>query len=424
MILKRIKKEYGKIAYFVFIIGFMMISLPLYATNKLIDYIKIFNTDINIFHIAISLILIYMVINYQNIYKIPKTYFLIFILFVIIIFHLVFGFMINNSLTYILRDLNLYILPILVFSIFYTIFRKKDFKFSDLLDYFFYAVMINATINILMILTSNISFWGITNYAGDRFGGSYLSNIIFIFWYVLYRDRYRTKNNNNKLLNIYFILITLGSIILSQSRALLILVVIQIPIVYQQSIFISKYKVNKRNLLVFIIVFYLLLIWIIVFFQSEFKIVDRLINLNLFSEDDSGMIRYHIYKENLKLFIKNPLGLGLGTLFPYHDGYGNILGYSNFIDNALITFGEKLGIGGLIIYIYLVLYSPINFLVQEYKHSKNKIYLFSLIAFLLYLVNTMFLTAQAINGIGVSTLLWIFSAYSVSRSYIKHKEGV
>lgn len=411
MILKKYKKEHGAMACWIMLIGFIMIALPLYPSNKILDYIKLFNTDVNIFHIAYVIILSLIILRKRRIDKVYKVYFFVAGMVLVITMHSFYGIFIGNSRTYILRDLNLFILPLLVFISFSSLFRSIQITLLDLLDYFFYAVLACSTINIIMYLTSNWSFWGLTTYAGNRFGGSYLSNIIFIFWYGILKNTY-TNRKNSKFITIYFIVVTVLSIILSQSRALLILAFIGTLIISFQAVFTKNYRVSFKNLFIAMMIIFVMSIGIYFILYGGSDIAARLSSTNIYSQDDSGMVRINIYEQNLKLFLEKPFGAGLGSLFPYYNGYGELLGYSNTIDNAFLTFAEKLGVFGIVLYIYFIVYNPIKYLLGMYKSTKNKLYLFTMTGFVTYLINTAFLTTQTITGIGVSTLLWIFSAYT------------
>lgn len=46
-------KRYNWIENVILVVGFLVIGLPLYPSNKLLDYIKIMGTSINIFQIIL-----------------------------------------------------------------------------------------------------------------------------------------------------------------------------------------------------------------------------------------------------------------------------------------------------------------------------------------------------------------------------------
>ena len=113
-------------------------------------------------------------------------------------------------------------------------------------------------------------------------------------------------------------------------------------------------------------------------------------------------------KYNIKLLLKQPFGAGLGALFPFYNGAGVLIGFSNTIDNSYLTIAEKMGVITGIIYIYVIIIKPIWYFL---KNNKNKVYLGCLVAYSLFLINSSFLTAQTINGIGVSSITWILIAF-------------
>ena len=85
-----------------------------------------------------------------------------------------------------------------------------------------------------------------------------------------------------------------------------------------------------------------------------------------------------------------------------------MIGFSNTIDNSYLTIAEKMGVITGIIYIYVIIIKPIWYFL---KNNKNKVYLGCLVAYSLFLINSSFLTAQTINGIGVSSITWILIAF-------------
>lgn len=400
---------------YILLIGFLMIGLPIYATNGFIDYVKLFGTDVTIFHLSLLFVIAFSFIkkSMQKKIQIFKIHILIFILIVIILAQLFNGVIRNYNITYILRDLNFYIQPILVFLVFFDFFKKNKFTLEDLLKYFFYAILLLCSLNTLMYFTQQWSFWRVESFAGDRFGGSYLSSIIFIFWYGIYII-FNNRKQPNKIIIIYFIIVSILSINLSKSRALLVLTMISSIIVGYKNVVINKKYINIKKFLKFFIFLLLIVIFIIIIINSKSGMIDRFINTDLSSKDDSALVRVNLYINNIIIFCKNPLGLGIGATLPHYNGYGNIIGYGNFIDNAYITIAEKLGVIAVVIYLYMTIFKPIYFLYKQFRISKNDIYICCCVSYILFLINTGFLTCQIVNSTSVSTMVWIFNAFVFS----------
>jgi hypothetical protein len=402
-------KRYNWIENVILVVGFLVIGLPLYPSNKLLDYIKIMGTSINIFQIILIGVILTILFGMckKSYIGINKKDTAIWLLLIITAIHLFYGIVVKNNMEYILRDLNLYLFPIIIYCVFSYFFRRNRWNIDDILTYLFYAVFFVCSLNILMYLTKNLSFWGVETFSGGRFGGSYLSTITLVGGYAIHQI-FNNFYNIKKIYILSFFILSTWSIVLSQSRGLLIFTLISYIIIALINIMPKQKLVIKRKVYFFIVFISVLIIICIIIMNSNSGLASRIINTDLSSDTDSGIVRWNIYIYNIKLLLKQPFGAGLGALFPFYNGAGVLIGFSNTIDNSYLTIAEKMGVITGIIYIYVIIIKPIWYFL---KNNKNKVYLGCLVAYSLFLINSSFLTAQTINGIGVSSITWILIAF-------------
>lgn len=398
-----------------FISGFCLIMFPLYPSNKLIDYLKI--AGVNIFYIALTLsTALYFLNNIKSGIKIWKDQLLSIILLIIILYQAYHG--INLDRDFYLKDLTLYFSVLVIYWSFSWFFKKNKIDIYELLDYIFKGATICCTINILMYLTRSLSFWGVEFYAGGRFGGNYLTLNCITVPYAIYLI-YSGKNRFSKVAIIYSLIVSMSSIILAQSRTLIIITVMGICITLIVEL---RNNVNKgiklKRIKSLIIALMILLPLMIIFINSNAEILDRLSSFSNIESDTSFLVRRKLYSENFKIFIENIFGTGLGSGYPIYDSNGNLFQYLNFIDNTFLTIGEKLGIFALIIYLVLVVIRPIKYFLRCYKKKKNKVYYLTVLYYIAFLFLTTFSSAQSITSISASAVTWIIVAYCSTNKVI------
>ena len=169
------------------IIFFVMIALPLHASNKLISYLSITGM-VSIFHVLLGGMLIYAFAVAIKSHKISigKSSILIYLLGLALIGTFVNG--IKNhpaNINNVIGDFTMYFLSYSILCITNSrIFKNVDLRWF--LKATFYAMTICLTINVLMYVTSGFSFWGVSKFNGGRFGGGYVSLIVVTVLYGLY----------------------------------------------------------------------------------------------------------------------------------------------------------------------------------------------------------------------------------------------
>lgn len=151
---------------------FVMIALPLHASNRLISYLSVTGM-VSIFHVLLGGMLIYafVVAIKSHRISIAKNSLLIYIFGFSLIVTLIRG--IENhsgNINNVIGDFSMYFLSYAILSI----INSRLFESVDLrcfLRLTFYAMTICLTINVLMYTTSGFSFWGVSTFNGGRFGG-------------------------------------------------------------------------------------------------------------------------------------------------------------------------------------------------------------------------------------------------------------
>lgn len=165
------------------IIFFVMIALPLHASNKLISYLSITGM-VSIFHVLLGGMLIYAFAVAIKSHKISigKSSILIYLLGLALIGTFVNG--IKNhpaNINNVIGDFTMYFLSYSILCITNSrIFKNVDLRWF--LKATFYAMTICLTINVLMYVTSGFSFWGYQNLmVEDLVGGMFLLSLSLFY---------------------------------------------------------------------------------------------------------------------------------------------------------------------------------------------------------------------------------------------------
>jgi O-antigen ligase len=401
--------------------GFSLIALPLYSTNKLWDYIKVF-AGINIFQILLLIVITLQLLKKIQHKKIIINYsdILVFIFFCITVIQLIRGKCHGYSSEFILRDLNLYLLPFMIYIAYVHLFRsRRTITLKDVLRFLMEAQMVCNFLNILMYLTRSWAFWGVTFFANGRFGGSYQTLGIFTLGYAMYL-LIESGDNEHVFWIIIYIVSSLVSVLLSLSRVLLIFSLLSMFIVIltlQKKNRIER-GLKKNRLVLLILVVNLLILFILILIKMNAGIVGRLLDFSSISEDVSFLIRIRVYKDNFQLMINDIFGTGLGYPFKVVDETGTFWGsVSNVVDCTYLTVGVKQGIVAFFIYL-IISVKPANALIKAYRRNGDRFYLSAAYIYILWIVQATLLSAQSLSSLSSSTALWIIFAFITSRQLI------
>ncbi|MST88189.1 hypothetical protein FYJ79_01020 [Sharpea azabuensis] len=384
------------------IIYFVMIALPLHASNKLISYVSITGM-VSIFHVLLGGMLIYAIAAAIKSHKISieKNSFLVYLFGITLIVALIHG--IENhpgNINAVIGDFSMYFLSYAIFSI----INSRIFESVDLRWFFkitFYAMTICLTINILMYATSGFSFWGVSTFGGGRFGGGYVSLIVVTVLYGVYDFLYE-KTINTKIL-IYHIVLAIISSLLAQSRTHIILcavgcILLLIPF---------WKKISSAIVLKVFIVVVIGIIGSMIFLKGDSNLAQRLLNMDITSNTEtteSRMITWIFYWNRIK---QNPVGTGFGeTMYNINPSMTYALDTATYnVDNAFAVVMYK---GGWIfgfLYFMLIFRAVYRDIIQL-KRSGDKFYALVAILLLMMVVSTMIMTSQVIHTYAINTFMW------------------
>jgi len=384
------------------IIFFVMIALPLHASNRLISYLSITGM-VSIFHVLLGGMLIYAfaaAIKSHRI-SIAKNSLLIYIFGVSLIVTLIRG--IENhpgNINNVIGDFSMYFLPYAILSIINSrLFESVDLRWF--LRITFYAMTICLTINVLMCATSGFSFWGVSTFNGGRFGGGYISLIVVTVLYGLYDFLYE-KTISTKMF-IYHIVLAIISSLLAQSRTHIILcaagcILLLIPIWKK----ISSTTVFKVSIVLVVVV-----IGSMVFLSGNSELVQRLLNMDITSNTEttaSRIITWTFYWNCIK---QNPVGTGFGEIMyainPSMTYAINTASY--YVDNALAVVLYKGGwLFGFMYFLPIIRVICLNlFISRKYKDS---LYLLTSLVLAMLIISTMLMTSQAIHTYAINVFVW------------------
>lgn len=384
------------------IIFFVMIALPLHASNKLISYLSITGM-VSIFHVLLGGMLIYafaVVIKSHRI-SITKNSLLIYIFGVSLIVTLIRG--IENhpgNINNVIGDFSMYFLSYTILSIINSrLFESIDLRW--VLKITFYAMTICLTINVLMYVTSGFSFWGVSTFNGGRFGGGYVSLIVVTVLYGLYDFLYE-KTISTKMF-IYHIVVAIISSLLAQSRTHIILcaagcILLLIPV---------WKKISSTTVLKVSIVLVIVVIGSMVFLAGNSELVQRLLNMDITSKTEttaSRMITWTFYWNRIR---QNPMGTGFGeTMYFINPSMTYALDTATYyVDNAFAVVLYKGGWFFGVLY-FMFIFRTVYINIIQSKRSGDKLYALVSVLLLMLVVSTMLMTSQVIHTYAINTFVW------------------
>lgn len=381
---------------------FVMIALPLHASNRLISYLSVTGM-VSIFHVLLGGMLIYafVVAIKSHRISIAKNSLLIYIFGFSLIVTLIRG--IENhsgNINNVIGDFSMYFLSYAILSI----INSRLFESVDLrcfLRLTFYAMTICLTINVLMYTTSGFSFWGVSTFNGGRFGGGYVSLIVVTVLYGLYDFLYE-KTISTKIF-IYHIVLAIISSLLAQSRTHIILcvagcILLLIPIWNK----ISSTTVFKVSIVLVVVV-----IGSMVFLSGNSELVQRILNMDITSNTEttaSRMITWTFYWNRIR---QNPMGTGFGeTMYFINPSMTYALDTATYyVDNALAVVLYKGGWFFGVLYFMFIFRTVYGNIIQS-KRSGDKLYALVSILLFMLVVSTMLMTSQVIHTYAINTFVW------------------
>lgn len=383
-----------------------MIMIPFHGSNALLSHIS-FSGSFNAFHIILALLCIIIALvklQDRNGFKLAKnnTAWLLYIISFIVALAIGYHQYKKNALS----DVSSYLITIMLYILSTSKYVETK-TIRQLLNFTFYALMINSCLNILMYYTQDFSFWGVESFNVGRFGGNYYTLLIITLPYALY-DYLHDKQIKSIWILIAFGAGTWGSILL-QSRTHVLLTLFCCVVVLFDSL---KYRTSKNKYLFRIMILTSGIAMGFILFRtlsaSNNSFILRVAGTELGSENDTLLTRIQTVSYYLKNMINHPLDFGFGKkIFYIYQGViaSNTGGF--YIDNAVMTVETRGGVIFALTYIYLLL-EPIFELRTFNKRRRNQLFLPLIISYCCFLFAAAIMTSQTTHGMAIYTFLWVF----------------
>lgn len=384
------------------IVYFLMIALPLHASNKILSYLSITGM-VSIFHIIIAMMLIWIICDKLVGGKIAiyKRNGMLLLLSACMISAFVVGIK-NPSHVFsnVIGDGIMYFLSIAI------VWIVKSDRFQDVdirwfLNYTFKALTVNLAISTLMYLTRSFSFWGIGSYNGGRFFGGYLSLIVVTVIYGVY-DYLYVKSIPQSMLVVHIILAVICSV-LAQSRTHVILSFIGCLL-----LFIPMDRlVSKKYFARICVIAVVGIIGVMALLNGNSELVQRIINMDVSSNTETTASRVITWTYYWRLIKKTPFGVGFGEILYFINPSMTIAKdtATYYVDNAFAVVLYKCGWLGGIFYFGYVLITPIRMLLIWRKTHMKEFLLLTMI-FGMLILSVMVLTSQVIHTYAVNAFIW------------------
>ena len=381
---------------------FLMIALPLHASNKILTYLSV-TGKVSIFHIIIALMLPWlcceklaagrMVIYKRNIMPglLSLSMIIAFIIGIRDSSHVF-----NNAI----GDGIMYFLSIAIV----WIVRSDRFKPVDInwfLNYTFKALTINLIINTVMYATQGFSFWGLQSYNGGRFGGGYLSLLVVTVIYTVY-DYLYVKSIPTPWLIVHIALAVFCSV-LSQSRTHVILSFVGCLLLFVP----MEKSLSKKYFFRILVIAVVGVVGIVALLNGNSVLIQRILNMDVTSDTETTASRVITWTYYWRLIRNSPLGTGFGEIMYFINPSMTIAKATAtyYVDNAVAVVLYKCGWLGGILYFGFVLVTPIRMFLTWRKTHKKEFLLFTMI-FTMLIFSVMILTSQVIHTYAVNVFIW------------------
>lgn len=390
---------------------FLSIFLPLYSSNNIASYIKIFG-GFNIIHLLLVICL--LLTSYFSKNFISRTDLLVVGYILLACGMYLAGAIKGYENTFV--ELMWYVIP----ALFYFIVKfgvRNGLNLLTFMDITYYAMFGNCIFNFIMFLTRNWPFWGFKSFLGTKIGGNYYTVLCLTLSYGIY-SLYTKRNRIPVLVVVLDTVLSLWCLIVAQSRSLLFFGLIPICIMLFWGLVDRKSNQNRIGRIVaFLLIIIVAGIFVNKFLNGSSEMLGRLATMSIRSEDDTFMIRIHTFIGNLKVFAENIFGRGFGYPLYYYSSMGNQTHEVYYLDNTFLTQAVRGGIVFVGLHIW-ILYKTFNKFFKHWKESKDGIVLTIILCFAVFLLNATMMTAQSIHGFAVSVAEWSLISVVLNGDFI------
>lgn len=395
---------------------FIMIALPLHASNSLLSYLSI-TGSVSIFHILIGALWIIVVAeNFSH--RLKPSSFLYMLFLASFIYVMIRGFLDSRHVfNNVIGDGVMYFLSIAILGILGSDIIKLR-SLDELFCMTFRAMTVNLFLNTLMYATSFLSFWGVTAFNGGRLGGGYYSLLVVTVVYGLYDYLYVHK------IKIWHLMLHIGLAvfcsILAQSRTHVILTVIGCAVL------VLLKKNSKRAFKRAAVILCVGFVGVMLFLNSDNPLVERILRMDITSNTETTASRVITWKYYWNLIKDDPWGTGFGEIVYFINPSMTIAKATAtyYIDNAIALVLHKGGWVFGFVYLYYVL-KALVLLVKNFFADSNKTFvLMSVMLFAMLIFSIFVMTSQVIHTYATNVFMWTWIGTIVNSYRGKNKVDV
>lgn len=401
---------------FFWITMFITFSLPIAAGNifdNIISILKIGSGSINLIEINILILAGITLISNSSKNK-NRILFQDILFFFILFIYIIYAFIGIRKNLKVISEIKMILVPMLLYYVLRNNHNLKKISFNKFIYFLICFVSINLGINLIMYFTQSSKIWGYTINNLGYFGGNYFSYLIFIVpmcVYVLYTGNIKIK----KIILLFTLVTSIFFVVQNESRALFIMALLCTIIVIFFCFNSKESKFgNKKKMFLFFIMFSTFIFFLIYMYNTDAKVINKLLTMDLYSVNDSLGTRLYTWNYQVDEIKQNPFGEGLGYELFGINRYGNIVSVSNlYVDSYILTMARKIGIVGLAI-LCLFFLIPVFTLFKLYKDNREKIYILALLTYVCMIIMGTAVSSQLYHGRVVYTYCWCIIAIATN----------
>ena len=407
------KKDIKKMFWvsYLFIIG-----IPIGSTNVIMEYVNLINiksVSINGFHVIISILTIYSIIELVKKRKIiswNRSYIKYIVFCVGIFTGLVIGLLHHKNF---ISDGQKYVMMMLyIFSIF--VIFGNDFDIEKWIRYTIYGVSFGCLFSIFVnTLGDSMNFFYIEELhkrSTETAFVVYSANItLLIIIYVFYGFLNSPVNKSKIPEYVGMAVCMYYNLFCAHNRTIIFVMALLMIIVLVLSISKDNWKSTQFRVKIIATVSVIAMVAAVMVVTKN-ELLMRLLNTDIFSKNDNGVTRFNTVKYYFRKLVKEPAGAGFGTPLPLINQWGRFHGISLFTDNAYVNVAMKTGIIGLAAFVFMIIVPVVKFFKNHGFNRKNVIIGLTYLGYL-FLVTVM--TGQFTNTYPI-TLFSISLVYALN----------
>lgn len=391
---------------------FLMIALPLHASNKILSYISV-TGKISFFHILLAILFIYFFIR-KMMFSLTKQTLFNLLFGLALVFTTILGLCDGSHIkSNVIGDGGMYFLSYMVFVLL-SENKIRSKTPMELLRFTFHAMTVNLLINILMYFTRSLSFWGVIFYNGGRFGGGYYSLLIITIVYGFYDFMYEKKIKTIEFFA--HVGMAIFCSILAQSRTHVVLCVVgcALVVIFRQGKLTNKYLFKAG------VVFVVATVGIVIFLNSDNALVARILSTDITSRTGTIASRITTWTYYWREIKENLMGTGFGEVMYFINPSFTIAKDTStyYVDNAFACVFYKGGFFLGVVY-FVPLFATVAKLVMVWWNKKKNQYLILATIYTMFIFAVTVLTSQIIHTYATNVFAWAFAGVVLTDNIMK-----